>query len=82
VEVADEPGLQAQQRPENGVYVLWQFMQDFPLEPGDGLNYSLLNTDQGDQFQFLGTFNASATMYELVNYIGVVGNPAVLRQQR
>jgi hypothetical protein len=68
--------------PENGVYVLWQFMQDFTLEPGDGLNYSLLNTDQGDQFQFLGTFNASATMYELVNYIGVVGNPAVLRQQR
>lgn len=68
--------------PENGVYVLWQFMQDFTLEPGDGLNYSLLNTDQGDQFQFLGSFNASATMYELVNYIGVVGNPAVLRQQR
>jgi hypothetical protein len=68
--------------PENGVYVLWQFMQDFTLEPGDGLNYSLLNTDQGDQFQFLGSFNASATMYELVNYIATVGNPSVLRQQR
>jgi len=68
--------------PENGVYVLWQFMQDFGLEPGNGLNYSLLDTDQGDQFQFLGTFNASATMYELVNYIATVGNPAVLRSQR
>lgn len=68
--------------PENGVYVLWQFMQDFTLEPGDGLNYALLNTDQGDQFQLLGTFNASATLYELVNYIAVVGNPSVLRQQR
>jgi hypothetical protein len=68
--------------PENGVYVLWQFMQDFTMRPGDGLNYSLLNTDQGDQFQLLGTFNGSATMYELVNYIATVGNPAVLRQQR
>jgi hypothetical protein len=68
--------------PENGVYVLWQFMQDFGFRPGDGMNYSLLNTDQGDQFQFLGTFNASATMYELVNYIATVGNPSVLRQQR
>jgi hypothetical protein len=68
--------------PENGVYVLWQFMQDFGMRPGDGMNFSLLNTDQGDQFQFLGTFNASATMYELVNYIATVGNPAVLRQQR
>lgn len=68
--------------PENGVYVLWQFMQDFGMRPGDGMNFSLLNTDQGDQFQFLGTFNASATMYELVNYIATVGNPSVLRQQR
>jgi hypothetical protein len=68
--------------PENGVYVLWQFMQDFAMRPGDGLNYALLNTDQGDQFQFLGTFNASATMYELVNYIATVGNPSVLRSQR
>jgi hypothetical protein len=68
--------------PENGIYVLWQFMQDFGFRPGNGLNFSLLNTDQGDQFQFLGTFNGSATMYELVNYIATVGNPAVLRQQR
>lgn len=68
--------------PENGVYVLWQFMQDFTLEPGNSLNYALLDTDQGDQFQFLGTFNASATMYELVNYLATVGNPASLRAQR
>jgi len=68
--------------PENGVYILWQFMQDFDKEPGNGLNYALLNTDQGDQFQFLGTFNGSATMYELVNYIATVGNPSILRSQR
>ncbi len=68
--------------PENGVYVLWQFMQDFGMRPGDGINFSLLNSDQGDQFQFLGTFNASATMYELVNYIAPVGNPAVARGRR
>ena len=66
----------------NGVYVLWQFMQDFGLRPGDGQNYSLLNTDQGDQFQFLGTFNGAANMYELVNYIATVGSPAVLRTSR
>lgn len=68
--------------PENGVYVLWQFMQDFGMRPGDGMNFSLLNSDQGDQFQFLGTFNGSATMYELVNYIATVGNPSILRKQR
>jgi hypothetical protein len=68
--------------PENGVYVLWQFMQDFTMRPGDGLNYSLLNTDQGDQFQLLGSFNAAANLFELVNYIATVGNPSVLRTQR
>jgi hypothetical protein len=46
------------------------------------MNYSLLNTDQGDQFQFLGSFGGSVTMYELVNYIATVGNPSVLRSQR
>lgn len=66
----------------NGVYVLWQFMQDFGLRPGDGQNYSLLNTDQGDQFQFLGTFNGNANLLELVNYIATVGSPAVLRNPR
>lgn len=68
--------------PENGVYMLWQFMQDFTMRPGDGLNYALLNTDQGDQFQLLGSFNGSATLFELVNYLATVGNPSVLRQQR
>lgn len=63
----------------NGVYVLDQFMTDFGLRPGDGQNYALLNTDQGDQFQFIGTFNGAANLYELVNYIATVGNPASLR---
>jgi hypothetical protein len=66
---------------EYGVYVLWQFMQDFGLRPGDGLNYALLNTDQGDQFQFLGSFTGSTNLYELVNYIATVGNPSILRKQ-
>ena len=65
-----------------GVYVLYQFMQDFGLRPGDGQNYSLLNTDQGDQFQFIGSFNGSANMYELVNYIATVGGAATLRAPR
>lgn len=67
---------------ELGLYVLWQFMQDFGLRPGNGTNFALLNTDQGDQFQFLGTFTGATNMYELVNYIATVGNPAILRQQR
>jgi hypothetical protein len=66
----------------NGVYVLWQFAQDFGLRPGDGQNYALLNTDQGDQFQFVGTFNAAANLLELVNYVATVGSPAVLRTPR
>ncbi|MHB1433815.1 MAG: hypothetical protein ACYCVZ_17095 [Streptosporangiaceae bacterium] len=67
---------------EYGVYVLWQFMQDFFFKPGDGANYALLNTDQGDQFQFQGDFTGSTNMYELVNYIATVGNPSILRAQR
>lgn len=67
---------------EYGVYVLWQFMQDFGLRPGNGTNFALLNTDQGDQFQFIATFTGNTNMYELVNYIATVGNPSVLRQQR
>jgi hypothetical protein len=65
-----------------GVYSLYQFMQDFGLRPGDGQDYALLNTDQGDQYQLTGTFNGAANMYELVNYIATTGSPAVLRQQR
>jgi len=67
---------------EYGLYVLWQFMQDFFFKPGNGTNFALLNTDQGDQFQFLGTFTGSTNLFELVNYIATVGNPAILRQQR
>jgi hypothetical protein len=67
---------------DNGVYVLYQFMQDFGLRPGDGQNYALLNSDQGDQFQFIGTFNGAANLLELVNYIATVGSPAVLRNPR
>lgn len=68
--------------PENGVYVLWQFMQQWALRPGGGINLSLLNTDQGDQFQLLGTFNAQCTLYEVVNYLATVGNPSALRNQK
>jgi hypothetical protein len=66
----------------NGLYVLWQFAQDFDKGIGDGQNYSLLNTDQGDQFQLVGTFNGAANLYELVNYVATVGSPAVLRTPR
>lgn len=67
---------------ENGVFVL-PFNQDFGLKPGDELRNGYLVTQQGDQFQFVGTFNASSTLYELVNYVAPGnGNPAALRAQR
>lgn len=66
----------------NGLYVLSQFAQDFDKAVGDGQNYALLNSDQGDQFQLIGTFNGAANLYELVNYIATVGSPAVLRTPR
>lgn len=67
---------------EYGLYILWQFMQDFYFRPGNGTNFALLNTDQGDQFQMLATFTGATNMFELVNYIATVGNPSILRQQR
>lgn len=67
---------------ENGVFVM-PFNQDFGLKPGDELRNGYLVTQQGDQFQFVGTFNASSTLYELVNYVAPGnGNPAALRAQR
>ena len=65
---------------EAGVYVLDQFA-GVGLTVGDGPLFALLNTDQGDQFQFIASFNASSTMYELVNYIATTGGPASLLAQ-
>lgn len=67
---------------ENGVYVI-PFNKDFDNAPGAELRNGYLVTQQGDQFQFVGTFSGSSNLYELVNYIAPGdGNPASLRAQR
>lgn len=63
---------------DTGVFVL-PYTLDFTNAPGSeaGLNY--LPTDQGDLFQVLGTWNASSTLYHVVNYIAPVGPVSVLQ---
>ena len=64
---------------ENGLYVLFQFAKNQALEVGNGPAWSLLMTDQGDQFQFVGTCNGNMNLLDLTNYIAVAGSPAQLR---
>lgn len=53
---------------ENGVYVL-PFHDDFTLAPGAELRNAYLATQQGDQFQILGTFNGNSNLYWVANYV-------------
>lgn len=67
---------------ENGIYVL-DYKTDFGLRSGAELSNGYLVTQQGDQFQLVGSFGASSTLYALVNYIAPAnGNPASLRTGR
>jgi len=67
---------------ENGVYVL-DYKSDFGLRAGAELSNGYLVTQQGDQFQEVGTFSANSNEYALVNYIAPAnGNPASLRAGR
>lgn len=59
---------------DTGVFVL-PFTQDFGLEPGAELGNGYLTTNVGDSVQLLGTWNASSTLYEIVNYLTVRGAP-------
>ncbi len=57
---------------DTGVYVL-PFNADFALEPGAELGNGYLSTNVGDALQLIGTWNASSTLYEVVNFLAVKG---------
>lgn len=59
---------------ENGVYAL-PFNNDFGLQDGDEMRNGYLVTQQGDQFQLLGTFNGSNTLYWVANYVAPAAGP-------
>jgi len=60
------PGL------DTGVFVQ-PFATDFGKDVGAELMLSYLNTDVGDAIEFIGSWNASSTLYHVVNYIDVQG---------
>ena len=60
---------------ENGVYVL-NFNGDFGLQDGDELRNAYLQTQQGDQFQLVATFNGNSNLQWLVNYVAPIAGPA------
>ena len=49
------------------------FNTDFDQAPGAELMLSYLNTEVGDAIEFVGSWNASSTLYHVVNYLGVNG---------
>lgn len=59
---------------ENGVYTLC-FANDFGLQDGDELRNAYLVSQQGDQFQFVGTFNGNSNLQNLVNYVAPIAGP-------
>lgn len=60
------PGL------DTGVFVQ-PFNDDFGTSVGAELMLSYLNTEVGDAIEFIGSWNASSTLYHVVNYLGVNG---------
>lgn len=60
------PGL------DTGVFVQ-PFATDFGKDVGAELMLSYLNTEVGDAIEFIGSWNASSTLYHVVNYLGVNG---------
>ena len=60
------PGL------DTGVFA-FPFGTDFAKDVGAELMLSYLNTEVGDAIEFLGSWNASSTLYHVVNYLGVNG---------
>jgi hypothetical protein len=61
------PGL------DTGVFA-FPFNTDFGKgDNGAELMLSYLNTEVGDAIEFVGTWNASSTLYHVVNYLGVNG---------
>ena len=58
---------------DTGVFTL-PFNRDFGLEPGAELGLGYLNTNVGDEIELVGSWAASCTLYELVNFISVKGS--------
>lgn len=59
---------------ENGVYSL-PFDTDFGLQDGAELRNAYLSTQQGDQFQLVGTFNGNSNLNWLANYVAPIAGP-------
>lgn len=57
---------------DTGVFAI-PFNNDFGLGPGAELGLGYLNTNQGDELEFVGSWGASSTLYEVVNFIAVKG---------
>jgi hypothetical protein len=60
------PGL------DTGVFA-FPFATDFDKDTGAELMLSYLNTEVGDAIEFIGSWNASSTLFHVVNYLGVNG---------
>ena len=60
------PGL------DTGVFCM-PFATDMDKDIGAELMLSYLNTEVGDAIEFIGSWNASSTLYHVVNYLGVNG---------
>ena len=58
---------------DTGVFVL-PFNRDFDASPGAELGLGYLNTNVGDEIEVVGSWGASCTMYEVVNFISVKGS--------
>lgn len=57
---------------DTGVFVL-PFNRDFDASPGAELGLGYLNTNVGDEIEVVGSWGASCTLYEVVNFISVKG---------
>lgn len=57
---------------DTGVFTL-PFNRDFDLGPGAELGLGYLNTSVGDEIELVGSWGASCTLYEVVNFISVKG---------
>lgn len=62
---------------ENGVYAQC-FDADFGLQDGADLRTGYLPTQQGDQFQMIGTFNGNSNLQWLANYVAPIAGPSNL----
>lgn len=66
---------------ENGVYAL-PFNTDFGLQDGDEMRNGYLVTQQGDQFQLIGNFTGSNTLYWVANYVAPAAGPNAIASIR